>query len=436
MEARKVVGRSWLRGILILLLGLSVGCSELPSTWPRRPPLSTPTVLSPLLTPSPSPTSPPPISIATQMTITVWMTAEFAATEEELARELEEFEATSLMVSVVIRPKGMEGKGGLENLLAAAAQAAPTVLPDVAIVNTAQARALAEGGLIHPWQDLLPPNLDEDMFPLARQLGCYEGQRIGVPLALDVQHLVYNLDEVTEPPLLWRDLLTSKALYLFPTTGKGEAQDTFLIQYIGAGGRLSDEEGSLLLEEEPLVTALARYQGVEIAGVIPKEALELDSLAACWPAYLSGRVGIVHVWASHYLADRPNLRHTSFAPIPIAGETMVTIGRGWLMVLLTDNPVRQERAARLVGWWLTPKHTAVLCQATGWLPPGHAAFAQWQGEDQYYPFLRRQLEVALPQPTLPAPWADALSETIGQVLGGELTFREAAAQVMAVVSAG
>ena len=328
----------------------------------------------------------------------------------------------------------MEGKGGLVNLLATAAQAAPTVLPDVAIVNTSQATALAQRGLLHPWQHLLPPNLEQGLLPLARQLGYYGEQRIGVPLALDVQHLVYDLDEVTEPPLLWRDVLTSKALYLFPTAGKGEAQDTFLIQYIGAGGRLSDEEGSPLLEEEPLAVALARYQGVEIAGVMPAEALQLDSLAACWPAYLSGRVGIVHVWASHYLADKPNLRRTSFAPIPIAGETMVTMGRGWLMVLLTEDPVRQEWAARLVSWWLTPKHTAALCQVTGWLPPGQIAFTQWQGEDQYYPFVRGQLEVALPQPTLPSAWTEALSEAIGQVLGGELAFSEAAAQVMAVVS--
>jgi len=368
------------------------------------------------------------------MTLAVWIAAEFAPTGQALARQLEEFEATSLKVRVAIQPKGMEGKGGLVNLLTAAAPVAPSVLPDVAIVNAAQATALAQRGLIHPWQDLLPPNLEEDLFPLTQQLGYYEGQRVGVPLALDVQHLAYNLDEVRAPPFLWRDVLTGKALYLFPAMGKGEALGTFLMQYLGAGGRLFDEEGSPLLEEEPLTAALARYQGAEIGGVIPPEALQLDSLAACWPLYLSARVGMVHVWASHYLAERPKLQRTSFAPIPTVGETRVTVGRGWLMVLVTEDPVRQERAARLLSWWLTPQHNAALCRATGWVPPGHAAFAQWQGDDRYYRFVQGQLEVALPQPTLPPPWAGALSGVIGQVLRGEVTAQEAASQVMAVVS--
>lgn len=434
MGPRTMAGSSWLRSVLILLLGLTAGCGRLVATRPMALPRPSPTPLPSVLPPLPSVTSPPPISVATPMTITVWMAADFAPTGEDLGRELEQFEATSLMVSVVIQRKAMEGKGGLESLLAAAAQVAPSVVPDVAIVNAAQATALAQKGLTRPWQDLLPPNLEQDLFPLARQLGYYAEQRIGVPLALDVQHLVYNVDKVTEAPLLWRDVLTSEALYLFPTAGKGEAQDTLLIQYMGAGGRLSDEEGSPLLEEEPLGTALARYQGLRIAGVIPAEALQLESLADCWPAYLSGRIGIVHVWASDYLMHRADLRHTSFAPIPVAGEATVTIGRGWLMVLLSQDPGRQERAARLVGWWLTPKHTAALCQATGWLPPGHAAFAQWQGEDQYFPFLRGLLEVAVLRPDLPSLWADALSEAADQVLRGELAFGDAAAQVMAVVS--
>jgi len=366
--------------------------------------------------------------------LTVWAAAEFATTAEALAQQLTEFEAAYPKVRVAIQPKGMQGKGGLVNLLAAASPVAPSVLPDVAIVNPAQAKALAQGGLIHPWGGLLPRNLEEDLFPLAEQLGVHEGQRMGAPLALDVQHLAYNLDEVRTPPLLWRDVLTGNALYLFPALGKGEALDTFLIQYLGAGGRLANEEGTPLLEDGPLTAALARYQGAEIARVIPPEALQLDNLAACWPLYLSGQVGMVHVWASHYVADQPRLQHTAYAPIASGAETMITWGRGWVMVLVTEEPARQESAAGLLKWWLTPQHNAALCRATSWLPPGHAAFTRWQGDDRYYPFVEGQLEAALPQPTLPPAWAEALSGAIGQVLRRERTAQEAAAQVMTAIA--
>jgi hypothetical protein len=106
------------------------------------------------------------------------------------------------------------------NLLAAAVPVAPSVLPDVAIVSAAQVKELAQRGLIQPWQELLPPNLQEDLFPLAQQLGHFEEQRMGITLALDVQHLVYDVSEVSTPPLLWRDILIGHALYLFPAMGK------------------------------------------------------------------------------------------------------------------------------------------------------------------------------------------------------------------------
>jgi len=424
---------SWLSAVLILLLGLSLGCSELTSAWLKVLPSPSPTAPAPSPAPSPSPTSPSPVTATTQITLTVWVTAEFVPSSEVLAQQLREFEAAHSKVHVTIQRKGMEGKGGLVNLLTTAAPVAPSILPDVAIVNGAQARALAQQGLIHTWGNLLPPNLEEELFPLAQQLGYFRGQRIGVPLALDVQHLVYNSNKVPTPPFLWRDVLTNKVLYLFPAAGEGEALDAFLVQYIGAGGRLADEEGSPLLEEEALAATLERYQEAEGAGVIPVEALQLDSLTACWPLYLSGQVDMVHVWASKYLTERPKLQHTSFAPIPAAGQTRVTLGRGWLMVLVAEDSARQERAARLLSWWLTPQHSASLCRAVNWLPPSRAAFALWQGDDRYYRFLQGRLEVALPQPTLPPLWAEALSRAIGQVLRGELTAQEAAKQVMAVV---
>lgn len=433
MGERKIAFRSWLGALLILLLGLSPGCSELSSAWLKVLPSPSPTVPSPSPSPAPSPTSPPSIAAAIQITLTVWVTAEFAPSSEVLAQQLEEFGAAYPKVRVAIQRKGAEGKGGLVDLMTTAAPVAPSVLPDVAIVNAAQAKALARQGLVHTWGSLLPPNLEEDLFPLAQQLGYLGGKRIGVPLALDVQHLAYNSDKVSTPPFLWRDVLTSKALYLFPAAGEGEALDAFLIQYIGAGGKLADEGGSPLLEKEALAATLKRYQEAEGAGVIPAAALQLDSLAACWPLYLSGQADMVHVWASKYLAERPKLQHTSFAPIPAAGQTRVTLGRGWLMVLVAEDSVRQEGAARLLGWWLTPQHNATLCRALTWLPPSRSSFALWQGDDRYYRFLQGRLEVALPQPTLPPLWAEALSRAIGQVLRGELTAQEAAKQVRAVV---
>lgn len=432
MKSQDMARGPWLSAVLILSLTLSLGCSELASSWPSTP---QPTAAG---RPSPRPTvalptpTHVPLAADVPITLTLWTAAGFAQTDDAIAQSLQDFEAEPPQVRVVTHFKGMQGKGGLVDLLTATAPVAPSLLPDLAIVDATQANSLAQRGLIHPWSELLPPNLEEDFLPLADQLGYYQGQRIGVPLALDVQHLAYSREDVTTRPLLWRDVITGKALYLFPALGRGEALDAFLIHYLGAGGRLLHEEGTPLLEQEPLVAALGRYEGVAIAGVLPPETLQLSSLADCWPLFLSGQVSVVHTWASHYLAGQSGRQQTSFAPIP-SGDRMVTLGRGWLIVLVTEDPARRESAARLMSWWLSAEHSADFCQAAGWLPPTHMAFDQWQGDGRYYTFLQGQLEAAIPQPVLPAAWAEALSAAIGHVLRRELTSQEAAAQVMDIV---
>lgn len=435
MGPQEMVGRVRLSSILTLLLLLSLGCTELASMGFGTPVAPASPVPSPSPATSPSPQPPTSVAATTHMTLTVWTSAEFAPAGETLALQPVELEETQGKVHVAIERKGAQGKGGLVSLLSAAVSVAPSVVPDIAVVSATEAQALAQRGLIQAWQQYLPPNLEEDLFPLAQPLGYYEGQRFGVPLALDVQHLAYDPSEVRTPPGTWRDVLTGQALYLFPAMGTGEALDALLIQYLGVGGRLTDEEGAPLLEEEPLAAALARYQGAQIARVIPPEALELDSLAACWPLYLTGQVGIVNVWASLYLRQPPGERLVSFSPMPISGRgEAITLGRGWLVVLVTEDPIRQEGAARLLTWWSTPQHNAALCDALSWLPPSRAAFSQWRGDAPYYPFLQTQIEGALPQPALSPTWAEALTTAVQQVLRSGQTAQEAAAQVMAVVN--
>jgi len=432
---RQAACRLGLCSVVIAFLGLSWGCGELVSLGGRalqpHPPSATP---SPISTPLPPVSSSPTPSSPAERTLTLWVASEFVPAAEILTTQLKRFEIAAPDLRVRVKLKGTQGKGGLVNLLAAAVPVAPTILPDLAIVNADQARTLAQLGLIYPW-DMLPSfSREGDMFPLAEGLGYRNAQRMGIPLALDVQHLVYDVNEVLSPPSSWREILTGRALYLFPGKDEGDALDVFLIQYIMAGGRLFDESGAPLLEKEPLATALARYQGLRIAGVTPPATLQLDSLSACWPLYMAGQADIVHVWASNYLAGRSRLPDSSFAPIPSADETRMTIGRGWLMVLVTKDPARQEAAARFLNWWQCPEHSATLCQVTNWLPSDRSAFALWQGEDEYYGFLREQLQVARPQPDLPSPWAKALSEAIRQVLQGQATAQEATEHVMAIVN--
>jgi ABC-type glycerol-3-phosphate transport system substrate-binding protein len=438
MGMRQMAYRASVCGVLCLLCGLSLGCSNVASVLLRLTPGPYPTATGapPAVTPAPSPPSPTPLSVASPLSLTVWVAEEFSPRMEPLAAQVREFELMPPVVQVVLRPKRMEGPGGLVNLLTTAAPVAPSALPDVAIVSASQVKALAQQGLLYSWDQFLPVNSEEDSFPLAQRLGYHDAQRMGMPLALDVQHVIYNTSDVLMRPASWRDIMNGRAHYLFPAAGKGDALDTFLIQYAMAGGELEpmDDEGILVLQERPLATALARYQGIRMARVVAPEALQVESVTACWPLYLSNQVGIAQVWASDYLAQRSELQHTDFVPIPSSSETRITVGRGWLMVLVTKDPSRQESAARLLDWWRASEHNTALCDTTGWLPPTRTSFAQWQHDDAYCGFLQEQLEVARPQLDLPSPLASALSDAIGEVLQGEATAQEAAAHLTSLMN--
>jgi ABC-type glycerol-3-phosphate transport system substrate-binding protein len=438
VEPQHTVHRWLAESVLLVLLLASLGCAELASTWFGAPPPSGPALPTRGSTPLPDTPVLPPASFSPHAVtnLTLWIAVEHAPEGEMLTIETQKFEDVFPDIRVQVESKSLRGAGGIEDILLAAAPVAPSALPDIAIVSAAQVELLTRLRLIRPWHSLVPPDSLEDFLPLAQRMGMIEGEQMGVPLTLDIQHMAYNVGEFGMSPPTWRDLLNARSLYAFPTTGTGEAVDTLLVQYLGTGGRLVDEDNLPLLEEPPLLAALGRYQGAQIAGIIAPEALQLDNLTGCWSLYLSHQVGVTHVWASSYLATKSMVRQTSYAAIPTGPqEAIAAIGRARLMVLLAEDPVRQERAARLLTWLLSPQQNTSLCRAMSWLPPSRAAFARWQDrDDPYHAFLLTQLETALPQPTLPALWKDALSVAIDDVLHGEQTAREATTHVMATIA--
>jgi len=374
--------------------------------------------------------------------LTLW-TVEAVSPEAEgdpgvvFGNGLTAFENTYPDIQIAVVLKNDSGKGSVLDYLRTTSQAAPHVLPDLVVLNMVDLAQVARTGVVVPLDGLLSPSLVDDLLPGARAAGIVDGQLMGIPFEMDVEHLIYNTNKVTSTPIVWTDIISANTTYVFPAKGtNGLVNDAFLIQYLALGGRLQDDEGQPFLDEQALQAALEYYHlGIQ-EEVIPPEILTIGSPDEIWPDYVAAQVGMAHTNGHRFLSDKNVLRSTDFASIPTHDGTPLTIGHGRVLAIVTHDPDRQATAARLIEWLLKPDNNVAWSRATLYLPTRYAAFNLIGDEDLYWSFLQHQLEVAVPSPSFPEydQIGRVLQQAVIEVLSEEATPEEAAAAALDAIS--
>ncbi len=365
--------RGWLGAVLGLIVLLATTCT--PPAAPSPSPLP-PSPTPPLPTPTPSPMPGPPIA-----PLTLWLPEDLnpygdGPGADLLARHLAEFQATHPDIQVQVIVKKSRGRGGLLDFLRTARAAAPSVLPDLIVLDEADLQVAAQAGLIQPLDALLPDGWSTDLFPFATDLGRVGDQTFGLALTAELEHLAYTPDLLEAPPLSWNDVLSATVPLFFPAAGQNEsASDFTLIQYLGAGGRLVDAEGKPAIEEEPLAAVLDFYAQATATGVIsPLLVLSLGDAEACW-ARLQAEGGIAVVNSRRFWTEGDGKAEP--APIPTRDGRPIALAEGWVIALVTANPEAQQRAMALATGLLEPGWYGAWTQATGYLPVTRSGLASW-----------------------------------------------------------
>ena len=431
-------------GLAVLLL--AVACAPADATPPPPATATTAGVAVDIVVGSPSPATtaeatPGRPEPQPAIHLTLW-TVEPVSPQAEgpagraFANGLHVFEETYHDVSVTVVLKNVSGKGNVLDYLRTASQVAPSILPDVVVLDTVDLASAAHAGIVVPLDDLASPLLTKDLLPAALRAGTVEDQLVGIPFEMDVEHLIYNTNKIASAPISWTDVVSSNVTYVFPAKGRnGLVNDAFLIQYLALGGRLHDDEGRLLLDEQPLRAALDYYRQGEQIGVVPPSVLDVSIPDDVWPAYVSARVGMTHVNSHRFLTDRSVLRSTQFADIPTRDGIPLAIGRGRVLAIVAHDPGRQAAAMRLIEWLMMPDSNATWSQTTAHLPTRYAAFSLLTNNDPYWLFLQHQLEIAVPPPAFPGydQVGRVLQQAVVEVMTGEATPEAAAAAAVAAV---
>jgi ABC-type glycerol-3-phosphate transport system substrate-binding protein len=374
------------------------------------------------------------------MILTFWTVEAFSPEAEGdlglfFSNSLRAFERNNPDTQVRLLLKKASGKGGMLDFLRTSRQAAPTILPDVAIMKATDLPNAYADGLLQILGDRLDRPIVQDLLPAARRMGTVNERLVGVPIGLDMEHTIYNTRTFTTTPLLWADVLTGHKRYLFPAKGvNGLINDATLSQYFSAGGAFHLGQRSAKLDEPVLRDVLSLYLQALENKVIDATLLEASSPEELWPAYMAGRANLAQVSVRQFLTNREKLVDTNFAALPIqtSKDTPVAITHGYALVLITDDINRQRAALRLMEWFLSTSNNATWNSLNKSIPTRDTAFQQVAGNDPYWAFLQELLKTAQPEPGFIGydQFGRIIQQAVEQVIRGEATPQEAAATAM------
>lgn len=381
------------------------------------------------------------------LTLKVWMLEDLSTLSDApgagtLRDQLAAFEDMQPGVEVDVQAKGVSGRGSAIDYLRTAPPVAPSVLPDVVLLNRSALVEAARSELIVPWETVADETLlamDEDFYPPAARLGRVDGVLFGLPYMLEVRHAVYRETAFEDaPPITYEDILNDAddaPTFLFPAALTGGVNRTTLLQYLAAGGRLADEEGNPVIDASALGVVLAFYEEARDAGVLDPGVLQLSSTEDTWGRYVAGEGDVAVVSSRPYLAGRAEGGGAALSSIPTAGGEPITLVTGWSWALVTTDPARQAAASALMVWLLEPVNHGVYAQAAGYVPSQPGALAVWGSDDPYVALVSDLMPVAVlpPDPATDSTLGVAMQDAVRDVLLGRASAQEAASAAAAAV---
>ncbi len=432
---------------VVAALLLTVACQS-PASTDAPPPTdiseqatTSPTATSRRPTPTPAPTN---TLEGTPITLTFWTVEEISSLAEGEAGEffdktLSAFDHNNPDVRVNVLLKKPGGKGGVLDFLRTAKDTAPSILPDVVIMNAVDLEHAYADKLIQTLGGKLDRAIVQDLLPAARRVGTVDDQLVGGPLGLEMEHTVYNTGIFSGTPMVWTDVLSNNSRYLFPAKGvNGLVNDVTLSQYFSAGGELVDDEGQRGINEQVLFSVLEFYERARESGRIDETLLEASTTEELWPTYRAGNAGLAQISVSQYLTDRDSLHSTAVSALPVREESNTPVGimHAWVLVMITDNVERQDAALRLMETFLSTENNAAWNDINKSIPVRGTSYQQLAGEDPYWQdFLFEQLKNARPEPRFSGydRIGRILQQSVEQVIRGEATAAEASSTAIDVL---
>ncbi len=380
-------------------------------------------------TPSPAPEIPPRV-------ITIWWPDALAAPDNESARSVldaqtAEFVAAHDNVEVQIRLKTTDGAGSIMSTLRTASGVAPAALPTLTLVQRRDLVSARRLNLIQSLEGNVPSDVQGDL-DTTLQLGQINGELFGAPYLLELSHLVYRPDNGrNQTDWTFDGVLQRGEPFMFPARRTTGLSNVFLLQYLAAGGTLS-EAGTLTLNQEALQTTLEFYEAASDAGLISGFALNYTQPSDYLQAFNAEEFDVAVFQSSTYLQLHEADERLRIAPIPSATGQPAAVLDGWMWVLIPSEVEQHNLGARYINWMLDAERQATYARQVYRVPSRTGAIQRGLVSDADVDAYLQLLD----NPVLPISESDggtlarSMQEALSSVLTKERTADDATQRVI------
>lgn len=345
----------------------------------------------------------PATSTPARQTLIIWLPPAIASRTETgavtLSDHLLTFNSAYPGLEIIVEQKATGGQGGTLNYLRTGRAVAPSILPDLIALPVTQLAVTASEGLIFPMEEFLDPALVDDLFPLAQEWAWSGDHLVGFPFALtEVLHLEYSALITDSVPLTWTEFISDTTRQMvFPAAGPAGGRLALQL-YLAAGGSLTNEAGQQVLEEEPLVLALEQLYNGRLNGFILPQSSNITTLPDSVRLVRDG-VAEYSLTSSDVFLQSVSTGYTPrFAAVPGYQEALPALTNGWAWAMTTSDPVKKALVAELITLLTSPERLGRWSWHSQVVPSHPDALTYWPEEDVYAPFIRTELQQAIPMP--------------------------------------
>lgn len=339
----------------------------------------------------------------------------------------DQFKRENPKSSIEVQTKSEQGGSTLYEYISSAHKVAPSILPDIIMVESQRLWAIVDQKLILPLSIDERSTLDE-MYKFSQEAVTYKGEAYGIPYTANILHTVQPrqgvVDSESAPlPTTWQDLSDTGIPYIFPAGGRnGQSNDTILLQYVGAGGMLSADSSAT---DAP--TALVDVLNFTARHTYSQTILAYSDIDSIWLSSTTDLSGLIEISSNRYLEQRVTLNNFAFGPTPTKSGQTKTVGRVWAFAILSEEPEQRQLALKLIKHLVNPSVLGSWSYEAKRLPTQRKALERWGTDDTYYAFAHQQLEsaIALPNGTAFVGFSSDIHDALLAVLSGEISAEKA-----------
>jgi hypothetical protein len=301
-------------------------------------------------------------------TLILWVPDDFAVNSGEqvqklLIDRLDAFEIDHPGISIDLRFKNVKQKENMMDLLNTANRVAPSVLPDVILLNRSDMETAAIKGLLVPFENFPPSGEIQGIFAGFETPGKLQGSTFGIPAAGDGLFVIDKKFDGEQLPA-WKDILSS-SLKIGMNLNDPNAT-VFIALYLSAGGELTDENGKPHIDQAIFTQLLTFIRETRIQSAFPDWSLLASDWTEVSKRFENGESDMEINWYSSTIKN--GLDQYRYHALPGLSDSSATKLSGWYWSIANPALDRPSIRMELLSFLSKPVFASPWSNIAGYLP--------------------------------------------------------------------